>query len=87
MICLKDGWYEITLLTHIQTSNGYFALFVNGTGQTNNRLVIIRAGTNQNQEGYSPSVSYFFKRGDALRPEGEWGGDSLAFNFLQIKKL
>ena len=87
-ICLKDGTYEITLMTSMQTSNGYFGLMLGTSGSAAaERMTMQRSGTNQSQEGNACVVSHLFKRGDFLRPIGEWGGDSTAFNFLQIKKL
>ena len=88
MICLKDGTYEVNVLTSMQSGNGYFGLMVNGTATGDaERLTMQRAGANQTQEGYACVVSHDFKRGDTLRPVGEWGGETGAFNFLQIKKL
>ena len=88
MICLKDGTYEVNVLASMQSGNGYFGLMVNGTATGDaERLTMQRAGANQTQEGYACVVSHDFKRGDTLRPVGEWGGETGAFNFLQIKKL
>ena len=87
-ICLKDGTYEITLMTSMQATNGYFGLMVGSSGTSNAvRLTMQRAGTNQSQEGNACVISHLFKKGDNLRPVGEWGGDNTGFNFLQIKKL
>ena len=88
IVCLKDGWYEVSATLAMQNVGGYFALFLNGNGTTNNRFVVMRASSGTiNQESHSFSKSWHFKRGDFLVPRGEFGGDSSAYNFFQIKRL
>ena len=71
MICLKEGWYQISATTASDNSSTYLLIFMNEPGGSNVEVQTIRIVSASSSVGQSFPV--FLKRGTWISVKGEWG--------------